>query len=246
MITFSKKHTLFIVLFICSALFLSAAEKSFNIPGKGTIKRDVSLQTVENYDKNGCLTSSESAMGPVETYTYDKKGKLILFANENGFEQNYEYDKKGNLIHMKDNEGFEVWYTYDDSGKLSVAKDNENLETHYTYDAAGNLYQTELWDLEGDAVIEMEWYYYDDNNRLIRKEVSYGSAVDYTYDKAGNLIGERYSDGTNIEYVYSQSGQLLYRYTTTSDSEQEEFYEYELWNNGKVKTRKTYLWEVFG
>ena len=246
MITFSKKHILFVVLFVCTALFLSAAEKSFNIPGKGTIKRDVSLQKVENYDKNGRLTSSESAMGPVETYTYDKKGNLILFANENGYEQKYEYDKKGNLIRMFDNEEFEVWYTYDEKGKLLSERSNESMETHYTYDEAGNLYQTEVCDLEGDAIIEMEWYYYDENNRLIRMEPSMGNAVDYTYDKDGRLIGERYSDGTTVEYAYTKDGRLLYRIETTSEAEYEDFYEYEYWSNGKVKSITQYYCTIFG
>ena len=52
MINFQKKTAAFAFLWICAALFLSAYEMSFDIPGKGTITRDVELQRIEKYDKN--------------------------------------------------------------------------------------------------------------------------------------------------------------------------------------------------
>ena len=77
-------------------------------------------------------------------------------------------------------------------------------------------------------------------------ESSDGYEVYYTYTKDGKILEEDYSDKTKIRYVYSDTGNLLYRCTNTADSEHEEFYEYEFWGKGKIKTVKKYLWEVFG
>ncbi len=246
MINFQKKTAAFAFLWICAALFISAYEMSFDIPGKGTITRDVELQRLEEYDKNGRLINAESARGPSETYKYDKKGRLILLESTYDYEISYEYDKKGNLIHTKDSEGYEHWYSYDEKGRLLVEKSSNLLENHYFYDENGNLAKYEVHDLEGDAIIEIQWYYYDEQNRKIHMEPHTGSAVDYTYDADGNLIGERYSDGTTIEYAYSKDGRLLYRIETTSEAEYEDFYEYEYWSNGKVKSITQYYCTIFG
>lgn len=235
MMNFAKKTGIAALLLLCTAMFLSAWERSFDIPGKGTLEREVEVERVDEYDKNGRLVTSYYAGNIEEYYKYDRKGRLILFSNSNEYEKNYEYDKKGNLIHTKDVEGYEEWFSYDEKGNLLVEKNINNLEKHYFYDEAGNLSKYELHDLEGDAIIEREWYYYDENNRKIHMEPSTGCAIDYTYNADGKLIGERYSDGTRIEYVYSDEGLLLYSITITSDDEYENFYVYEFWGNGKIK-----------
>ena len=247
MIKLTKKHAVSAILLAFTAIFLYAEEKTFNIPGKGDLTRDVQLVRVEDYDKKGRITSDEPSVAPATLYYYDKKGQLVKSVmGYNYYVTEFEYDKKGNLIHTSDTDGHEIWYTYDKKGKLIEDKTSTGLVGHYTYDENGNLSKYQVDDPEGDAVISCEWYYYDEKNRMIHKEPSIGEAVDYTYDKNGNLIKESYSNGTTVDYAYSESGDMLYKCLRTYDVEHEEFYEYEWWSKGKIRKRRTYLWEVYG
>ncbi|MBP5359026.1 MAG: hypothetical protein J6Y69_07560, partial [Treponema sp.] len=73
MIKLTKKHALGAILLAFTAIFLYAEEKTFSIPGKGELTRDVELVRVEDYDKKGRITSDEPSVEPAPLYYYVKK-----------------------------------------------------------------------------------------------------------------------------------------------------------------------------
>ena len=67
MMNFTKKTGIAVLLLLCTAMFLSAWERSFDIPGKGTLEREVEVERVDEYDKNGRLVTSYYAGNIINT-----------------------------------------------------------------------------------------------------------------------------------------------------------------------------------
>ncbi len=235
-----------------SALYASAEEKTFFIPGKGKLTREVSLQHIQELDSKGRVTSEESESGPRTFYSYDKKGHLLLLSSGD-FQISYDYNKKGFLTHTKNSDGLEEWYEYDKNGLLLMIKDSEGYGKKYSYDQTGKLIELSEIEFshgksedEGEILLYSERYTYNNAGQKVKMEYSYGDSTLYFYDEEGRLVKESYSSGNYKEYIYSKEGKLLFTCEKQDDYEVESFFVYELTEDGKVKKIKEYYITIYG
>jgi len=233
-----SKQTAFFATLLLSSFFVHAEEKSFFIPGKDKITRDVNLVEERDFDANGRLSSLKQASGPVITYKYDKKGRISSVSHDSGYKETFEYNKKGLLTHKKTSADIEEWYDYDANGVLLAKRGNDSTGRKYSYDQNGKL--VEITYYEGDVILYSENYEYNTEGRRSKKTYSYGEEELYTYDENKHLTKKTYADGTYTEYVYSKEGSLVYSHTAIEDTDEETFYIYELTEDGKTKKMKKY------
>ena len=244
---FSKK-TAAASLFLTAALFAHAQTetRSFFIMGHDPIelKREVTLDTVQTFDQQGHLLSTVCKNGGIDQfYKYDKNGNLIEHTAQD-FVQKYTYDKKGKRIKYSNSEGETQVYNYDKNGRLLNIKSSDGTVYGYIYDEKGRLFETNEGD--GDTFVYREWYFYDENDRMTSKEVSDGVSEFYTYDREGNIVETNYSDGSVTKAWYGGDGSVVYRVTRVYDCETEEFFIYERYDDGTIKTIKKYICQIYG
>ena len=243
------KISAFCSILLLSALCTSAEEKTFFIPGRGKLTRDVSLQHIQELDSNGRVISEESESGPRTFYSYDKKGRLVLLSNGN-FQKSYDYNKKGLLTHTKDSDNLEEWYEYDKNGNLLMVKDSEGFAKKYSYDQNGKVIEISEIEFSEESeegnFLYSEKYEYNNAGQKVKMEYSYGDSTLYSYDEEGRLTKETFSSGNYKEYIYSKEGKLLFTCEKQDDYEVESFFVYELTEDGKIKKIKEYYITIYG
>ncbi|HYE83327.1 MAG TPA: RHS repeat-associated core domain-containing protein [Clostridia bacterium] len=216
------------------------------------IEKNGDTQISYTYDEIGNIESVTDKLGNTTEYTYDKSSRMKTVTNS-GRTTAYEYDKNGNRESVAYDSGVTEEYQYDrNNGLLSLvntrANGSEISGYTYTYDKAGR--QISKTDSYGTTE-----YTYDAAGRIEKVEAP-GKTTIYSYDRSGNRLSqlETYTseqtigsiDGTNmeeikyiikkIEYVYSNTNQLLKLTEKMLDAEDKEMLEkattYRYDNNG--------------
>ncbi len=174
-------------------------------------KGKIILERFDNEDSSNCIFEYDAAGN--NTYKKYKVGNLIM-------EWHYQYDNKGNanyLLFELNGQKKEVWIDYDEYGHPTRTVDSNYMIDlwEYKYDAKGNMiYEKQI--THDNLVKTLEtWYKYDDKGHKIY-ENKFGTEYWYEYNNNGNLIYIKREDGF------------------------ETWYEYEYWENGKVKKQIEY------
>ena len=105
--------------------------------------------TIDSYDANGNLLSSEDANDKTTTYTYNSFNEPLTVTDPMGVETIYTYDTDGN-VQTKEVKGIggspteTTYYTYGDghNGDLTQVEDPDGHFTTYTYDSYGDVAST--------------------------------------------------------------------------------------------------------
>lgn len=238
MISLKKKSVAFLSAFLLATMFASAEEKTFEIPGKGTLTRDVTLRKKLGFDEYGRIEYGENPDGSMEYFDHDKKGRMISYEKDDGYKKTYTYNKKGVRTKSKDTKGAKETYTYDESGKLVSVSNSNGIERTYTYDELGHM--TEVKVTKEGEVLFSDKYEYDELGRRLKKINTKGVEENYVYDEDERLSLVKCSDGTEKEFVYDKAGKMAYKRDTTRGTEHEEFFEYENDEDGILMTLYIY------
>lgn len=203
--------------------------------GEGRIQND--------YDNKGNLIHKKvfDSDGLEGWYDYNNKGKKIHQIEKfsvNGQENEKWFDDNGNEIHWKSSSGMENWTEYNSDNKPIHCKDNRNSEWWRQYDKYGNqiLHKTSF-----GLEVRTE-YKYDSKGRVIYSKETRSDSSNTTekwFDEWGHNIRSKYGDSENImEYECDINGNPL---VTNWNNKEYRLYEYTFWENGKIKTEKSFF-----
>lgn len=185
-------------------------------------------------------TTVQNSLNEVWEYSYDANQQLISVKNSNAEVSSFSYDSQGNVIAVVDNEGNKLSYRYDSNGNLIEEYNHIGKAIKYNYvgnsqlgtiiefsalatkDANGN------WVLPtGEA--KNTSYIYDGSQRLRFVVSGEGSTVEYLYNDKGQLTGKG-----NYQNQYGIANGLTY--TTI-----------ETWSKKNVRNQlSSYEYDVFG
>ncbi|QDQ25733.1 LysM peptidoglycan-binding domain-containing protein [Chitinimonas arctica] len=182
-----------------------------------------------SYDKNGRRTQTTDALGNISKLEYDALGNLRAQIDALGYRTEFSYDAIGQRIETSDAKKQLSKQGYDAYGNLTSTTDALGNITRYIYDALGQRTQviqanglttTTAYDATGHALSVQQAdsrllgtsnYVYDKLGRLVKKTDQIGAHTFYLYDSASRQVGEISADGTVVEMVYNQAGQLTRR-----------------------------------
>lgn len=191
-------------------------------------------------------TTVQNSLNEVWEYSYDANQQLISVKNSNAEVSSFSYDSQGNVIAVVDNEGNKLSYRYDSNGNLIEEYNHIGKAIKYNYvgnsqlgtiiefsalatkDANGN------WVLPtGDA--KNTSYVYDSSQRLRFVVSGEGSTVEYLYNDKGQLTGK-----SNYQNQYGIANGLTYTAVETWSKKnvrnQLSSYEYDVFGNLKRET----------
>lgn len=204
-----------------------------------------------------------------ENYHNDKKGNLIhkiASTPDGGYEVWYEYDSKGKLIHQiqknnTDGKEFERWYDNNDNeiqwktsdGDFSIIEYNSNNQPiHYKGKVYGGSYEWwKEYDKYGNEilhktsaglVINTEYIYNFEGRKTYSKEKRSDSknTTEKWFDEWGHEIRSKYGDSEFLtDYECDSFGNPIIVYSHNSKTYQ--YYEYTYWDNGIIKTKKSFF-----
>ena len=191
-------------------------------------------------------TTVQNSLNEVWEYSYDANQQLISVKNSNAEVSSFSYDSQGNVIAVVDNEGNKLSYRYDSNGNLIEEYNHIGKAIKYNYvgnsqlgtiiefsalatkDANGN------WVLPtGEA--KNTSYVYDSSQRLRFVVSGEGSTVEYLYNDKGQLTGKG-----NYQNQYGIANGLTYTAVETWSKKnvrnQLSSYEYDVFGNLKRET----------
>lgn len=210
------------------------------------------------YDSNNNLIVKENNSGDIIKYSSD--GNVLYRKSKEAGEISYKYDENGTLLKIVgkvqliiNDFGDEIIWSpieqeWDANGRTIYIKCDKS-ETYYKYNKKGIMIQKKS--IEDNSEEDKIW---DESGRLTYKK-EYGYEYFYDYNSNGVLIKKRCSDGT--EKQYNDSGKLIFykdEYRNSywceydednnvihyKDNDIDEWYEYELWENGNIKKKICY------
>ncbi|HHN74010.1 MAG TPA: hypothetical protein ENK10_02150, partial [Acidobacteria bacterium] len=164
-----------------------------------------------SYDAAGRRTQMIDGEGIATVYGYDALGRQTSLTDFSGEAYVFGYDLLDGLTRIEYPNGQVMTRGYDQLGRatslLTSGPGGAAIDRSYTRDALGRI--TSMVDaVHGDASYE-----YDVKGQLLRAIQSGRPSELYTYDAAGN----RATDASKIDLVYSDADQLVQRGATRYD-----------------------------
>ena len=194
-----------------------AVTNAFGITG-------ISSTTYYTYDPNGNPITSTDANDHSTTNVYDALNRQTQVQYPDGTTNGTVYDADGRAIIQVNQDGFTTHVAYDGAGRLIAVTNALNQVTQYQYDEAGNqIAQIDalnrvnafVYDGMGRRIshtmpgLQSEGFAYDlDGN--VKYQTNYNGVVNTNqYDLMNRLINVISTNGYNISYAYSATGQRI-------------------------------------
>jgi RHS repeat-associated protein len=152
--------------------------------------------TQYQYDANGNLTGTTSALGQATTQSYDALNRLrsitqpVPAAGQPRPVTSLAPDGQDQLTQVTDPRNLATRYSVDGLGRLAQQQSPDSGTTTYTHDAAGNI--------------------------LTRTDAR-GKTTTYSYDQLNRPTLIKYADGTQTQLSYDQGTHGIGRLTTLTD-----------------------------
>ncbi|MCK4261109.1 MAG: RHS repeat protein, partial [Halanaerobiales bacterium] len=186
---------------------------------------NLKTETLYKIDESGLESSLFT-----KSYNYYPQNLLKEELLNNKTQVSYEYDKVGNTRFVKDSlsniveyrydgfdrvkeiiqpDGASIFKQYDSMDNVIYERDDNWNVTEWEYDNLGRLIR-----VDEPAVAVDTYYFYDPDGNLVKKRMSNGSEIDYVYNEIGNLMKEsKLVNGENLTdyYGYYLSGGLKYK-----------------------------------
>lgn len=196
-------------------------------------------------DLIGRITRSTDPLGNSEIFRYDSNGRLCEKVDRDGYTTQMSYTYGGDLSEIVYDDGRNARYSYDPLGRIKEIEDwlgttiirrdkigrIENViypsgdALSYVYGKSGE--KRKLTYPDGQSVL----YEYDDRMRL-SKLSGESASVAFGYDDHGRMESRHFSNGINVNYSYTGSGNLSELTYSDNDGITDRFvYEYDARNN---------------
>ncbi|MBJ7313001.1 RHS repeat domain-containing protein [Rugamonas sp. CCM 8940] len=176
---------------------------------RGAAHAEQQVVSSYQYDANGNLTKTSSALGQVKESTYDALGRqtrILLPMPAAGVAQpaiTYGYDGRDQLLTVIDPRNLRTAYTNDGLGNQSVLISPDSGRTSRTFDLAGNV--ATVTDARGVTTT----YTYDAINRVTQIAYPSDPAVSFSYD---GVVKASPSTG-HLSTMTDGVGRSFYSYT---------------------------------
>jgi YD repeat-containing protein len=162
--------------------------------------------TALEYDANGNLTKTTSALPQVTKFEYDALSRPRKMTDAANAVTNTGYDANGQTTSVIDARTIATNYTIDGLGNLTQTSSQDTGLTQYAYDEAGNLTS------RTDAKLQTTTYKYDALSRPLLITYADNTTVAFEYDQGANAVGQlsKITDvsGTT-EFAYDAFGQRI-------------------------------------
>ncbi len=173
--------------------------KIFEFNGNGIYK------TEYKYNALGNLILINDSQSNLFNFTYDTLGRKTKLSDPDLGIWTYEYDANGNLIKQTDANGKIVTLQYDSLNRITK-KNSTGISIVYAYDTVKNGTLTKVTTALGDKT-----FTYDNRYRIKSiKDQRFGLTFtnNFTYDSADRIINSILTDGTTVNYNYTDSGNI--------------------------------------
>lgn len=246
------KKTIFTIIsaiLLCSVTFAEKQYRSIIIDG-GEISKWMNFVSEDEYDTNGNCTHRKFSSGE-SFYKYDKSNNLLYaehIYSEGSYEYLYKYDKNNNRIYEKYQtaDGFhECYMEYDSKNRiisnLWELSNGKSFTDITTYDTEGNSctkrddYLEIYRKYKNGKEVERRDVVLDENRKQVRL-TKYNDQGDEIYYYFLPFYGNEKEYETS--YKYNKEGDKIYK----KQKGEETFfsYDYEYYDNGKLKKKITY------
>jgi RHS repeat-associated protein len=146
--------------------------------------------------------------------SYDIGGRKLSQTDQNSGTSTYTYNNAGEMLTQTDAKGLTQTFTTDNLGRITkIQPSNSEPAIQYIYDQGNQLSNnntigklTKVIDATGYA----EYAYDERGNNIAEKKVIDDLTVNFTrtYDGLGRVKKMKYPEGTEIEYMYTNTGQI--------------------------------------
>jgi YD repeat-containing protein len=166
------------------------------------------------YNKQGRLTKVVDPGNGITSMSYDIGGRKLTQTDANSGTTTYTYNAAGEMLTQTDAKGLTQTFSTDNLGRITkIQPSNSEPSIQYIYDQGNQLSSnntigklTKVIDATGYA----EYAYDERGNNIAEKKVIDDLTVNFTrtYDGLGRVKKMKYPEGTEIEYMYTNTGQI--------------------------------------
>lgn len=229
----------------------SLAETTYTYDDYGNITGITETATVDDvardivskfeYGNSGSLLTKElTPLGRWTTYEYDYFANVARVIDANGNTVDYEYDNFNNLSGIISE--FENKYIrYDD--RDSQSPEVYTMKVQYTY-SGDRLDKIETGNIEDEEFVPFNTYAFEYDNWGNLENIYINDMDDpyvhYIYDETDyrRINSIEYINGQEINYVYDDEGNIIYKYDTNNADGDTLSYSYYYYDNGTCYGKK--------
>ncbi|MGB1285193.1 MAG: RHS repeat-associated core domain-containing protein, partial [Aggregatilineales bacterium] len=149
---------------------------------------------------------------------YDALNRRVRYLDEANNSWSYSYDNAGNLEQFNDPSGRTYTYAYDVYNRVEQITYPDDGTVDLRYDAGGYLQSVRLPITSPDPDAEGQQFLYETDEIGRLTAIRYGDSpasdapiVAYQYDAAGNVFQRSHANGTDIRYLYDETGRITRR-----------------------------------
>ncbi len=154
------------------------------------------------YDREGRITNSVSALGHAVAIARDALGRPVTVTDPLSNATTIAYDRRGRIALVHDPRGAATGFDYDAEGRLTAVSNALGAVALNVYDANGN--PTSTTDFDGNPTT----FGFTPMGRLAAVSNALGQATRFAYDAGGRLIRTDHADGTSTTRSYDAAGRV--------------------------------------
>lgn len=203
------------------------------------VARDI-VSKFEYGNSGSLLTKELTPLGRWTTYEYDYFANVARVTDANGNTVDYEYDNFNNLSGIISE--FENKYIrYDD--RDSQSPEVYTMKVQYTY-SGDRLDKIETGNIEDEEFVPFNTYAFEYDNWGNLENIYINDMDDpyvhYVYDETDyrRINSIEYINGQEINYVYDDEGNIIYKYDTNNTNGDTLSYSYYYYDNGTCYGKK--------
>lgn len=229
----------------------SLAETTYTYDDYGNITGITETATVDDvardivskfeYGNSGSLLTKElTPLGRWTTYEYDYFANVARVTDANGNAVDYEYDNFDNLSSII-SEFEDKYIQFND--RASQSPEVYTMKVQYTY-SGNRLDKIETGNIEDEEFVPFNTYAFEYDNWGNLESIYINDMdepyVHYIYDETNyrRINSIEYINGQEINYVYDDDGNIIYKYDTNNTDGDTLSYSYYYYDNGTCYGKK--------
>jgi RHS repeat-associated protein len=179
------------------------------------ISKTVQGESIQyQYNKQGRLTRVTDPAGSITSMSYDIGGRKTSQTDNNSGTLTYTYNNAGEMLTQTDAKGLTQTFTTDNLGRITkISPSNSEPPIQYIYDQSNSLSSNNTvgkLTKVSDSTGYTEYAYDNRGNNIAERKVIDDLTVQFhrSYDALGRMKKLTYPEGTEIEYMYTNTGQI--------------------------------------
>lgn len=219
---------------ITSITDANGGTRMYDYDQDGYLRRTISAvngETTYEYDANGNNTRIVDPEQVSSIFDYDAENRLIAISDDLGNTANLSYDTEQNKVTYTDPNGAQTISLNPNENEIQVI-DPAGTVSANVFDQSGKLISGIVRDQEGKVWQDMNIHYDLENNWVAIKDGEYTTGVQF--DPNGNITNVQRPNGSAMQFAYTQGNKLSAIYY---DGQLQYSYEYDTNGNVSVVTQ---------